>query len=52
MRDQWMLCMTTALNEQVADTQLRDSLIQTFAQMADHMVNTAGATCPSQAQPA
>ena len=52
MRDQWMLCMATALTEQVADTQLRDSLIQTFAQMADHMVNTAGATCPSQAQPA
>jgi hemoglobin len=39
-RDQWMLCMRTALTEQVADQNLREGLIQTFAQMADHMVNT------------
>jgi hemoglobin len=43
-RDEWMLCMTQALTEQVTDAELRDRLIQTFAQMADHMVNTdAGA---------
>ena len=40
MRDQWMLCMTMALTEQVTDETLRDSLIQIFAQMADHMINT------------
>ena len=39
-RDEWMLCMVQALTEQVADTQLRAQLIQVFAQMADHMVNT------------
>jgi hemoglobin len=40
LRDEWMLCMTQALTEQVADAQLRDGLIHTFAQMADHLVNT------------
>lgn len=40
MRDQWMLCMTLALREQVRDEGWRDGLIQTFAQMADHMINT------------
>jgi hemoglobin len=41
-RDEWMLCMTQALNEQVADVAFRSRLIDTFAQMADHMVNTQG----------
>jgi hemoglobin len=46
-RDEWMLCMTQALTEQVTDIELRDRLIQTFAQMADHMVNTEGrGGCP------
>lgn len=40
-RDEWMLCMTQALSEQVQDAALRTHLIATFAQMADHMVNTA-----------
>lgn len=39
-RNEWMLCMRTALTEQVANENLRDGLIHTFAQMADHMVNT------------
>lgn len=39
-RNEWMLCMAQALTEQVADSQFRDQLIQVFAQMADHMVNT------------
>lgn len=39
-RDEWMLCMTQALNEQVADQVLRDSLIEAFSHMATHMVNT------------
>lgn len=40
-RDEWMLCMTQALSEQVQDVTFRTHLIATFAQMADHMVNTA-----------
>ena len=50
-RNEWMLCMTQALTEQVTDERLRDSLIQTFAQMADHMINTeGGGGCPVGAQ--
>lgn len=45
MRDEWMLCMTQTLAEQVTDRALRDQLIDTFAQMADHLVNTDGAGC-------
>ncbi len=41
-RDEWMLCMRTALTEQVADEDLRASLLQAFTQMAGHMVNTEG----------
>lgn len=45
-RDEWMLCMRTALTEQVADPALRAGLLKAFADMADHMVNTDGrATC-------
>lgn len=40
VRDEWMLCITQALTEQVENTQLRDQLIHTFAQMADHLLNT------------
>ena len=42
VRDEWMLCMTQALTEQVADIALRDQLIHTFAQMANHLINTDG----------
>lgn len=45
-RDEWMLCMTQALTEQVQDADFRARLIDTFAQMADHMVNTQGG-CPA-----
>ena len=45
-RDQWMLCMRTALAEQVSDDDLRKGLINAFAQMADHMVNA-----PNQPRP-
>ena len=49
VRDEWMLCMTQALTEQVTDADLRDGLIHTFAQMADHMVNTESqGGCPAQ----
>lgn len=42
VRDEWMLCMTQALTEQVADVAFRQQLIQTFAQMANHLINTDG----------
>jgi hemoglobin len=40
-RDQWMMCMRTALTERVRDLDLRAALIGAFAQMADHMVNVS-----------
>ena len=40
VRDEWMLCMTQALTEQVGDPAFRVHLINTFAQMADHLRNT------------
>jgi len=43
VRDEWMLCMTQALAEQVADESFRAHLIDTFSQMATHMLNTAEA---------
>ena len=47
-RDEWMLCMTQALTEQVADGVFRQRLIDTFTQMADHMVNTqVSGACPA-----
>lgn len=45
-RDEWMLCMSQALTEQVADVAFRTHLINTFAQIADHMVNTQGHGVP------
>ena len=42
VRDEWMLCMRQALTEQVTDAGLRDRLIETFSQMADHLRNTPG----------
>ncbi|MDP1900640.1 MAG: group II truncated hemoglobin [Rubrivivax sp.] len=39
-RDEWMLCMTQALQEQVADPALRAAVHRAFAEMAQHMVNT------------
>lgn len=41
-RDQWLLCMRLALDEQVEDAALRDSLKQAFQGMADHLVNAPG----------
>jgi hemoglobin len=39
-RDAWMLCMRQTLEELVADGALRALLLERFAQLADHMVNT------------
>lgn len=38
-RDQWLHCMELALDEQVADTELREGLKRAFFQTADHMRN-------------
>ena len=42
VRDEWMLCMTRALSEQVADEAFRAQLIHAFAQTAHHLLNTEG----------
>lgn len=46
-RDQWMLCMRTALTEQLADEALRALLIGNFERLADHMRNRADAAAES-----
>jgi hemoglobin len=40
MRDECMHCMTQAITEQGANLVFRAWLIGTFAQMADHTINT------------
>jgi hemoglobin len=40
VRDEWMLCMRQALTEQVTDEVLRTRLVETFSQMASHLLNT------------
>lgn len=40
-RDQWLRCMDQALNEIVADSELRQELSAAFAKVADHMRNQA-----------
>lgn len=41
-RDQWMLCMNQALEEVVADADLREELMVAFTKVADHMRNREG----------
>ena len=38
-RDQWLLCMNTAVHEIIQDQQLRGELSVAFAKVADHMRN-------------
>lgn len=40
-RDQWMLCMRQAMQEVVADAELRSKLERALADLADHMRNQA-----------
>lgn len=40
-RDQWMRCMSQALDETVADAALRERLHASFAALANHMRNRA-----------
>lgn len=39
-RDQWLLCMRTALDEAVADGELRERLYANLAKIAHHIRNT------------
>lgn len=39
-RDEWMLCMRQAIDEQVHDAALNSKLQRMFSEMADHMINT------------
>jgi hemoglobin len=38
-RDQWMLCMNRALDEQPMDPEIREAVRRAFAGLADHMRN-------------
>jgi hemoglobin len=38
-RDQWLLCMRTAMTENVGDQALRESLLKALADLADFMRN-------------
>ena len=38
-RDEWLLCMRQALEEQIADGALRASLLSAFSSLANHMRN-------------
>lgn len=38
-RDQWLLCMSHALDETVTDADFRRQLLAAFTQTADHMIN-------------
>jgi hemoglobin len=42
MRDQWLLCMDLALDEQIQDELLKIQLKSSFANVAEHMRNRAG----------
>jgi hemoglobin len=39
-RDEWMLCMTQALTEQVNDEAFRQALLTQFSDLASHMINS------------
>lgn len=39
-RDEWMLCMTQALTEQVNDEGFRQALLTQFSELTSHMINS------------
>ena len=39
-RDEWILCMTQALTEQVGDEEFRQALLNQFSELASHMINS------------
>jgi hemoglobin len=38
-RDQWMLCMNKAMADIEMDSMLREKLLESFDQLATHMIN-------------
>lgn len=44
-RDEWLLCVRQALEEQVADLDLRGAIERAFSDMANHLVNTDERRC-------
>ena len=44
VHDEWMLCMTQAINEQMPGTAFCSWLLDTISQMAKHMINTDNAS--------
>lgn len=38
-KDQWMICMNKAMNEIPMDSDLKKSLLESFDQLATHMIN-------------
>lgn len=40
-RDEWMMCMNQALDEQLNEPKLKGAILGAFSSMADHMINTA-----------
>jgi hemoglobin len=42
MRDQWLMCMDMALDEQLSNELLKNQLKNSFANVADHMRNRMG----------
>lgn len=40
-RDQWMICMTKAVDDLGLPAELREALLQAFSATADHMINRA-----------
>jgi hemoglobin len=41
MRDQWMFCMSRAIDQEIGSPLLRQQLYRAFASLADHMRNQA-----------
>jgi hemoglobin len=49
VRDQWLLCMRQALEENVANEAVRAKLYQSLHDLADFMRNTPDGVCPASA---
>lgn len=41
-RDEWLMCMRTAMAETIADEEMRDQLYLAMLPIASHMMNTGG----------
>lgn len=52
VHDEWMLCMTQTINEQISNTAFRDGLLATISQLARQMINTDSASSCQCGMPA